>query len=145
MAWRAPTTDDLKLSVSETELDAYSSAATQSSETAEGLVKRGADMVRGYLRSNGSVKLGPAGTVPDSLIAPLMDYLCVDVIKRVPVGVSDDRRRARDQAISLFKDAQAGRFSVENYGAEDDASQAGASELASSAENRLTPEELSGL
>lgn len=95
MAWRAPTSADLMLSISETELEAYSAAATQSGETAEGLLKRGADMVRGYLRANGSVRLGPAGTLPESLIAPLMDYLCVDVIKRLPVGVSDDRRTAR--------------------------------------------------
>jgi hypothetical protein len=145
MAWRAPTTTDLTLSVSETELESYSAAATQNGETAEGLVKRGADMVRGYLRANGSVRLGPAGTVPEALIAPLMDYLCVDVIKRLPLGVSDDRRTARRQAIDLFKDAQAGNFAVESYGAADEASPAGACELASSSRQRLTPQELSGL
>lgn len=145
MAWRAPTTADLTLSISETELEAYSAAATQSGETAEGLLARGANMVRGYLRANSEIKLGPAGTIPESLIAPLADYLCVDVIKRLPVALSQDRRDARRDAVILFKDAKKGDFTVESYGSSDDASQAGASQLASSAPNRLTPEELAGL
>ena len=143
--WRAPTIADLSLSISETELDAYSAAATESGETAEGLLRRGADLARGYLRRNRAVTLGPAGTVPEAVVAPLMDYLAVDVVKRTPLGVSDDRRRARDQALQLFRDIAADRYDVESHGAEDDASPGGASELASSAPQRLTPQELSGL
>lgn len=145
MAWRAPTTSDLKLSISETELEAYSAAATQSGETAEGLLARGANMVRGYLRANQSVKLGPAGTIPESMMAPLADYLCIDVVKRLPVGLSQERREARRDAVTLFKDARKGDFTVESYGAPDEQSSAGACELASSSAQRLTPKELAGL
>jgi len=145
--WRAPVEDDLKLSLSELELEAYAEAASREpgTETTAGMLARGANYVRGFLRANPTVTLGPAGTIPASLVAPLMDYLCVDAIKRLPVTISDERREARRQAIQTFRDAAKGVFLVESFGADDDASNAGHAALASSSEPRFTPEQLKGL
>jgi hypothetical protein len=143
--WRAPDISDLSLSLSQTELDAYSAAATESGETAEGLLRRGADLARGYLRASAAVRLGPAGTVPAALVAPLMDYLCVDVIKRLPLAVSEDRRRAREQALQLFRDAASGRYAVESADGPDEAKPGGGVELAPPAPGRITSWGTSGI
>jgi len=145
--WRAPTEADLSLSLSELELQAYAEAASSAvgEETTAGMLARGADFVRGYLRGNPAIRLGPAGTIPEALVAPLMDYLAVDAIKRLPVGVSDERKEARRQALQTFRDVAAGKFIVPDDGAEDNTSTGGNASLASSTPNRFTPEKLQGL
>ena len=145
--WRAPTEADLTLSLSEQELAEYAQAASSAvgEETIAGLLVRGADLVRGYLRANPAIRLGPAGTIPEALVAPLMDYIAVDVIKRPPLPVPADRAEARRQAIRVFNDAAAGKFVVPNDGAEDNTSTGGNASLASSTPNRFTPEKLQGL
>ena len=145
--WREPIEDDLRLSVSEQELGAYAEAATGApgEENTAGMLARGANFVRGYIRANAAVRMGPAGTIPDSLIAPLMDYLCVDVIKRLPVGVSDERKESRRQAISTFKDVADGKFAVADFEGDDAANGGSNASLVSSAPSRFTPENLAGL
>ena len=145
--WRAPTEADLSLSLSEQELEAYSQAASSADgeETTAGMLARGADSVRGYLRANPAIRLGPAGAIPEALVAPLMDYLAVDAIKRLPVGVSDERKEARRQAIQTFRDVAAGKFIVPDDGAEDNAGTGGNASLAGGTPNRFTPENLQGL
>lgn len=142
--WRAPTEADLTISISETELAAYRTAATQTEELAA-MLTRGANLVRGYIRGNTEIKMGPEGTIPEALIAPLMDYLAVDVIKRPGIESSDDRKTARKEAIQLFKDVASKAYQVESYGQADDTSGKGSSTLVQSSQLRFTPEDTKGL
>lgn len=89
--------------------------------------------------------MGPAGTIPETLIRPAMDYLAVDVVKRLPRGVSEDRRRARESALAIFRDVAGGKMRVEDYGASATASSGASAEVASSRPITTSPNQLGGL
>ena len=126
MAWRAPTTADLIATLSKAEVDAFDqsvptpgqgqSAMSPSSD----LVARTAAFVRGFIRRNHRVRLGPAGTIPEGLISPAMDYAAFDVLKRLPVEVGAARVKARDEALLLFEDIAANKVTHESYLEEED-------------------------
>lgn len=146
--WRAPAERDLAASISANEIEAYREAAAdeeQHGDPIAALLVRGANLVRGYLRANTSVVMGPAGTIPESLIAPCMDYIAFDVVKRVPRANTDDRRRARQDATRLFEQARSGEFFVESYAQPENQGSAPASQLAASSTRRVTSATLDGL
>lgn len=121
MSWRVPTEDDLLGAISSAELAAYRAAAISEDQTdpVTLVLSTVISLVRGYCAGNSGNVLGPAGTIPAELIGPAMDYLAVDVVKRLPGrDVSDDRDDARKAAIALFRDVAAGRFAIQSYGAE---------------------------
>jgi len=105
MTWRRLTKADLAAALSQKEIDAYrQSVGSGQTDPVGALLSRTAEMARGYCRANRSVRL-PADpeAVPGSLVAACCDYAAYDVLKRLPVPVGEDRRRARDQAIELFQ------------------------------------------
>jgi hypothetical protein len=147
MSWRAPTETDLQGSVSADELAAYRDAAIGDAENADpiaGQLATVVNLVRGYLRA-GSVEMGPDGTLPETLIRPAMDFLTVDVIKRLPIDLSEDRRRARDAALSIFRDVATGKMRVEDFGKPSTASSGAGAQLVSSRPNLTTRRDLDGL
>ena len=117
MAWRKPTIDDLSATLSQRELDAFrQSAGFSGADPAEDLVRRTAEMVRSYCRANTSCRLSPVeGEIPEALISPAMDYAAYDVLKRLPVPVNEDRRRARDAAVALFERVADGKTKPEPW------------------------------
>lgn len=145
--WRAPTEADLSGSISASEIEAYRTAAAddEQGDPITNLLLRGVDTVRGYLRANSKLQMGPKGTLPESLIAPCMDYVAFDVVKRVPRGNTEDRRTARRDAVALFARVQAGTYDVESYGSEEPQGNAVSSELASSSRRRVTSLTMDGL
>ena len=122
MAWRAPTTADLAATLSQAEVEAIDQsvpsggAVTPSAD----LVARTASFVRGFVRRNHRVRLGPAGTLPEGLISPAMDYAAFDVLKRLPVEVGAARVKAREEALLLFEDVAANKVTPESYLDEED-------------------------
>jgi hypothetical protein len=145
--WRAPTEKDLSSSISASEIEAYRTACAdeEQGDPIANLLTRGTDHVRGYLRANSKIVMGPKGTLPESLIAPCMDFCAFDVVKRVPRANTEDRRTARRDAVSLFGRVQTGAFDVESYGAEEPQGSAVSSELASSSRRRVTSLTMDGL
>jgi hypothetical protein len=121
MAWRAPTTADLIATLSKAEVDAFDqSVPASASAPSEDLVARTASFVRGFIRRNHHVRLGPAGTLPEGLISPAMDYAAFDVLKRLPVEVGAARVKAREEALLLFEDVASDKVTPESFG-EDEA------------------------
>ena len=145
--WKAPTEQDLKISISDDELDSYRDAAKKdmSFDTVEEILARTATLVRGYCRANTNVRLGPAGTIPAGLIAPAMDYAAVDVVKRLPAGVTDERNTARAAALQIFRDVAEGKMQPESFGEPDDASAGSSIQLANTSPQRFTPDNMAGL
>ena len=146
--WREPTERDLSASISAAEIEAYRSAAAD--EDAHGdpitaLLERGVNFVRGYLRANSAIAMGPAGTLPESLIAPCMDYVAFDVVKRVPRANTEDRRTSRQDAVRLFERVQQGTYDVESYQRPETQGNAPASQLAVSSRRRVSSESMDGL
>ena len=120
MGWRPVDEGDLAATLSQQEIDAYRrSASLDGSDPVARLLARTAALVRGYVATNGKVaRMGPPGTLPESLVSPAMDYAAADVLKRVNVPMNEDRRKARERAEELFRDVAAGKYTPESDGAD---------------------------
>ena len=146
--WRTVDENDLAATLSQQEVDAYRrSASLDGSDPVARLLSRTAALVRGYIATNGKVaRMGPSGTLPESLISPAMDYAAFDVLKRVNVPVNEDRRRARERAEDLFRDVAQGKYTPEADGADDAASTDGpAIEVVATVRDRVSADKLEGL
>ena len=146
--WRTVDENDLAATLSQGEIDAFrQDASLDGSDPVARLLKRTAQMVRGYIATNGKVRrMGPSGTLPESLISPAMDYAAADVLKRLAVPLNDDRRKARERAEDLFKDVAAGKYTPESDDADDTASTDGpAIEVVCTVRDRVSAAKLEGL
>ena len=146
--WRTVDENDLAATLSQQEVDAYRrSASLDGSDPVARLLSRTAALVRGYIATNGKVaRMGPSGTLPESLVSPAMDYAAFDVLKRVNVLVNEDRRRARERAEDLFRDVAQGKYTPEADGADDAASTDGpAIEVVATVRDRVSAAKLEGL
>ena len=146
--WRTVDENDLAATLSQQEVDAYRrSASLDGSDPVARLLSRTAALVRGYIATNGKVaRMGPSGTLPESLISPAMDYAAFDVLKRVNVPVNEDRRRARERAEDLFRDVAQGKYTPEADGADDAASTDGpAIDVVATVRDRVSAAKLEGL
>lgn len=115
MSWRAITEADLLLKMSGGELAALRSASLgegQADPLASQLSQL-TDYVRGYIVAHAANTLGPAGTLPERIIPPAIDYLIGDVSGRVAgmfIDINGIRAKAYDNAIQLFRDIAKGSF-----------------------------------
>ena len=146
--WRTVDENDLAATLSQGEIDAFrQDASLDGSDPVARLLARTVAMVRGYIATNGKVRrMGPSGTLPESLISPAMDYAAADVLKRINVTLNDDRRKARERAEDLFKDVAAGKYTPESDDADDTASTDGpAIEVVCTVRDRVSAAKLEGL
>lgn len=130
--WRDLTETDLAGTLSEKEIAAYrqSAAGAEGGDPIAALLTRTARLVRSYIRAGGRVSLpSDDASIPEAMVSPACDYAAFDVLKRMPVAVGEDRRRAREQAISLFERLAEGRVVPESPDGEDSASERRASFL----------------
>ena len=112
MAWITPTRDDLTATVSAAEITAFGECA-DFTDAVDAILARTVSFVRGFVRA-GRVRLAAdAGSIPASLLAPAMDYAASDLLKRFNVPMSDDRRKARADALALFEKVAARQLAVE--------------------------------
>lgn len=129
MAWIKPTKDDLTATVSSDEVAAFGQSA-DFADAVDAILARTADLVRGYVRAGGTKVPEASGTIPPSLLAPAMDYAAYDLLKRFNIPVSEDRRKARTDAIALFEKVAERKISVEPAEDEGTASAAASSPVA---------------
>ena len=121
MSWRRPDIDDIYATLTKDEVEIYRTSANWTEDPIKRLLARSVSVARGYLKANGRVKMSPdAEALPESCISPAMDYLAFDILKRLGVKISDDRRDARRQAIAFFEKIASGEMSVEDYGESED-------------------------
>ena len=114
--WRTPTVEDLTATLSDAELNAYKrSASFSGADPATILINRTVQTVRGYCRA-GAVAMSPdESTIPEGLISPAMDYCAFDLLKRLPIKVGEDRKKARDDAVALFESVATGKYKPESF------------------------------
>ena len=143
--WRKLTEEDLVATLSREEVDAFKNDFEVEAVTV--LLADTAAWARGYIRSNGNVRLSPdEGELPASCISPAMDYAAFKVLKRRNVFPNEARVKAKDDAIEFFKDVAAGRVNPESFAAEDTAPTGGpAVEIVTSSRSRMDAERLEGL
>lgn len=148
MAWIKPSEQNLAGTLSQREIDAFraSPAASMAADPVADTLAAATDLARGYCRSNGNLRMGPAGTIPRSLLSPVLDVAAFNILKRLPVPVQEDRRKAYDAALAILRDVAEGRSTPEGHGeAEDAASGTVAVAVAVSSRRRVTPDKLEGL
>ena len=79
--WRTVSETDLAATIAQGEIDAFrASGPVDGSDRVAALLDRTVATVRGWISCNGSVRLGPLGTLPLSLISPAMDYAAFDLL-----------------------------------------------------------------
>ena len=147
--WRKPTEDDIVATLSMDEVEEFKASSNYKSESdpIDVLAKRIAAYVRGYLSTNGNIRMSPNEyEIPEATISPAMDYLCVDILKRLDIPVSDARKDARREAIAYFDKIASGRLTVESYGRGDDKETGGACAVViQNARQRVSAGKLEGL
>lgn len=116
--WRKVTRDDILATISEAEVDAFATSGGFTADPIELLAERAAALVRDYLRTNGNVRMSPVeGEIPVSCISPAMDYLAIDILKRLDIEPSAVRKDARRDAKAYFDRIAEGKITPESYGA----------------------------
>jgi hypothetical protein len=100
---------------SETELATYRAAAIASGQVdpVAPTLAQVVDLVRGYVGAYRPNTLGPAGTIPQKLLAPAIDLVAVRITQRVGVAPKDVRKAAADQAVRLLEQVASGIFNIE--------------------------------
>jgi len=136
MAWIRPTRDDLIATLSAREADAFSRSA-DFGDTVDTILSQTAAAVRGFVRAGGCRVASGEGLIPQSLIPFAMDYATYRLLKRFRVSVGDDRRKAYEDALELFKKVASGQMSVEPDDDADAASTALPSFVPANPERRL--------
>lgn len=114
MSWIKPTREDLTATISSEEIDAFGTSA-DFTDVVDANLRRTVQLVRGYVRAGGVKLPADESLMPPSLLAPAMDYAAYDLLKRFSVEIAEPRRRAREDALSVFKEVGAGRMAVEPH------------------------------
>jgi len=146
--WREVDESDLAATISQREIDAFrKDGPLDGSDPVARLLKRTTAMVRGYIATNGKVaRMGPSGTLPESLVSPAMDYAAADILKRKGVPLNEDRRKARERAEDLFERVARGEYTPESDGADDASATDGpAIEVVCTVRDRVSAAKLEGL
>ena len=116
MNWRTIDENDLSATISQGEIEAFRrDGSLDGSDPVARLLERTVDHVRGLVSCNGTVRMGPAGTIPASLISPAMDYAAYDVLKRQDIIPNDARTDARKRAEEIFDKIASGNLGCESY------------------------------
>jgi hypothetical protein len=114
--WRQVDEKDLAATLSQGEIDAFRrDGALDGSDPVAWLLQRTVAAVRGWISCNGSVRMGPAGTLPAALVSPAMDYAAYDVLKRIDVVPNEARAEARRRAEELFEKIARSELGCESY------------------------------
>jgi hypothetical protein len=118
MSWRALTEADILQRLSGAELEALREAALADSQAdpVAAQIAQTVDFVRGYIAANASNTLGPVDTLPERLILPAVDILCVDISTRAAGMLIDpdgQRAKAKQDAIRLVERVADGKYAVE--------------------------------
>ena len=141
MSWTVPTETDLAAALSQREIDQFraSPAASMDADPVRSVLDQAAGLVRASCRSNGRVKMDASAdnSIPRSCLRALCAIAAFDVLKRLPVPVGEDRRRAYEDALEFLKDIASGAITPEGADAEDDTASAHA--LPASAEPHDPP------
>ena len=127
----------------------FTNAATQTvgGDPIGDILRRVAVFVRGYIQSAPRAVRLPADEtmLPDALIAPAMDYAAIDVLKKLPLTVTDERKKAREDAIKLFERVADGRYVIKEEDAPPDSQSPVSVQMASRSPRRVTAWNVGGL
>lgn len=114
MSWITPSADDVKTRLTGAEIVAFRTVALASGQ-ADPITQIMLDCVnevRGYVAAAGYT-MGSAGTIPPQTLAPALAIIAYRLATRLPLKVSEDRRKQYEDAIAYLRDVAAKRTLIE--------------------------------
>ena len=112
--WREITEADVQGVLSAPEASAYQTAAIAEGQTVlADCIRAVVAQCRGYIADNPQNKLAEGETLPERVILPAKHMIRVELLTRLDMEVSEDRRVAKRDAIRFFEQVAAGKVIVE--------------------------------
>ena len=147
MAWREITEDDVFAVLNATETSVYQSVLPAAGQDVlVDIVERVVQHARGYIADNPVNQLAAGNTLPDRCVRPALHLIRKDLLTRLDLEVSEDRRRDATEAIRFFERVADGKIKVEMPdGATEEAGSTQSIETLSTHERQATRDKLSGL
>lgn len=145
--WRELTENDVLGVLNAPETAAYQTAAAGTGQDVlADILTQVVNHCRGYIADNRENKLAEGLTLPERCIRPALHLARKDLLTRLDMEVSEDRRKDAAEAIRFFERVADGKVSVEQpTGATDDSGPVQTIETISNHERQATREKLSGL
>lgn len=118
--WRKVTENDLTPALSAAEVGVFKQSAGRGQPVAQQIAETVA-FVRGCIRSGGRCRVdADETTLPESLVAPAMDWMRFRFLTRMRIEVNESRTKLYDDARTLFDAIARGEYAPESAGEEDD-------------------------
>lgn len=145
--WRELTEADVLGVLNATETSVYQTAvAGETQDVLADIISQVVNHCRGYIADNPANKLAEGVTLPERVIRPALHLIRKDLLTRLDLEVSEDRRKDAAEAIRFFERVADGKVQVElPTGATDDSGPQQTIEVVSNHERQATRENLSGL
>lgn len=145
--WREVTRADVLGVMSEPETAAYEAVAAGSGQDVlADIITARVDFCRGYIADNLANKLAAGVTLPERALLPALHLMRKDLLTRLDMEVSEDRRKDASEAIRFFERVADAKIQIEQPTGEiDTSSPVQAITLLSNNERLATRKNLSGL
>lgn len=145
--WREITEADVLGVLNALETAAYQSAASgEGQDVLADITAQVVNHCRGYIADNRENKLAEGLTLPERCLRPALHLIRKDLITRLDMDMSEDRRRDVTEAVRFFERVADGKVTVEQpTGATDDSGPVQSIELISTHERQATRDNLRGL
>lgn len=137
MSWRELTEDDVLgvLNVAETEAYQFSVIGDDQNPR-EDAIRGVVQQCRGYIGDFASNQLAEGLTLPERVILPALHLVRVELMNRLDITVSEDRRMAARAAMRFFERVSEGKVAIERP--EGATEETGSSPIMQSASTRPT-------
>jgi hypothetical protein len=145
--WRELTEADVLGVLNATETSVYQTAvAGETQDVLADIIGQVVNHCRGHIADNSANKLAEGITLPERVIRPALHLIRKDLLTRLDIEVSEDRRKDAAEAIRFFERVADGKVQVElPTGATDDSGPQQTIEVVSNHERQATRQNLSGL
>ena len=145
--WRELTEADVFGVLSEPEVSVYQSAAIGSGQDVlADVLGAVVNHCRGYIADHAANALAEGLTLPERCLRPALHLIRKDLLTRLDVEVSEDRRKDASEALRFFERVADGKVAIEQpTGAIDHSSPSPAIAMLTNHQRQATRQNLSGL
>lgn len=145
--WRELTEADVLGVLNATETSIYQTVVAGDGQDVLGdIVRAVTNHARGYIADNPQNKLAAGNTLPKRVHRPALHLVRKDLLTRIDLEVSEDRRKDAAEAIRFFERVADGKVQIElPEGETDDSGPTQTIQVLSNHERQATRQKLSGL
>jgi hypothetical protein len=112
MSWITITEEDLKTRLSADELAAVrAQIGANDNDPVAGIITAVTNLVRGYVGVQ--YVTGDVGTIPEKLLDSALSIVCVRLLSRLPMSISQTRLDEKSEALKLLDQVAKGLFDID--------------------------------